>query len=125
MAKDEAKWAYWEKHIKAWRASGLSRHAYCEREGLKPTTFDYWRPLIVTDHADIETVKQAVSGTDITLVPVAVDRPRTEVLSEAMTLAPGHPAGQPLKLKSPSGWEIQLPSNVNTGWLIDLLHQLA
>ena len=40
MAKDEAKWAYWEKHIKAWHTSGLSRQAYCQREGLKPTTFD-------------------------------------------------------------------------------------
>lgn len=110
MAKDEAKWAYWEKHIKAWRTSGLSRNAYCRREGLKPTTFDYWRPLIVANDADINTVQQAVSGNDITLVPVAV--------------APGRPAGQPLKLKSPSGWEMQLPSNVNTHWLIDVLRQL-
>ena len=47
MAKDEAKWAYWTKQIKEWQASGLSRNAYCKREGLKPTTFDYWRPLIV------------------------------------------------------------------------------
>ena len=39
MAKDEAKWAYWEKHIKAWHTSGLSRHAYCQREGL------WWQPL--------------------------------------------------------------------------------
>ena len=116
MAKDEAKWAYWEKHIKAWRTSGLSRNAYCQREGLKPTTFDYWRPLIVANDADINTVQQAVSGNDITLVPVAV--------------APGgprpapHPVGQPLKLKSPFGWEMQLPSNVNTRWLIDVLRQL-
>lgn len=110
MAKDEAKWAYWEKHIKAWRMSGLSRNAYCQREGLKPTTFDYWRPLIVANDADIKTVQQAVSGNNITLVPVAV--------------APGHPVGQPLKLKSPTGWEMQLPSNVNTNWLIDVLRQL-
>ena len=52
MAKDEAKWAYWTKQIKEWQASGLSRNAYCKREGLKPTTFDYWRPLIVADHAE-------------------------------------------------------------------------
>ena len=59
---------------------------------------------------DINTVQQAVRGHDITLVPVAV--------------APGHPVGQPLKLKSPFGWEMQLPSNVNTRWLIDVLRQL-
>ena len=110
VAKDEAKWAYWGKHIKAWQASGLSRHAYCQREGLKPTTFDYWRPLIASDHAEVNAVKQAVSGNDITLVRVA--------------LAPGHSVGQPLKLKSPSGWEMQLPVSIDPNWLIAVLRQL-
>ena len=131
MAKDEAKWAYWGKHIKAWRASGLSRHGYCQREGLKPTTFDYWRPLIASDHAEVNAAKQPVSGNDITLVPVA--------------LAPGHPVGQPpavktsghafdvardvprelIKLKSPSGWEMQLPVSVDPNWLMALGQLLA
>ena len=135
MAKDEAKWAYWTKHIKAWQASGLSRHAYCQREGLKPTTFDYWRPLIASDHAEVNAVKQPVSGNDITLVPVALapggptpaphplDSVR-DVPFEAMALAPGHPVGQPLKLKSPSGWEMQLPASVDPKWLIAVLRQL-
>ena len=57
MAKDEAKWAYWTKQVKDWRSSGLSRNAYCKREGLKPTTFDYWRPLIVSDQAEAKAVK--------------------------------------------------------------------
>jgi nicotinic acid mononucleotide adenylyltransferase len=112
MAKDEAKWAYWEKHIKAWRASGLSRNAYCQREGLKPTTFDYWRPLIGSDQADVKTVKPAVSGNDITLVSVEVDPPRADNPSKLITL------------KSPTGWEMQLPAEVNTRWLIDVLRQL-
>ena len=110
MAKDEAKWAYWTKQIKDWRSSGLSRNAYCRREGLKPTTFDYWRPLIVADHAEAKAVKQPVSGNDVTLVRVA--------------LAPGHPVGQPLKLKSPSGWEMQLPASIDPNWLIAVLRQL-
>ena len=118
MVKDEAKWAYWDKHIKAWRTSGLSRNAYCKREGLKPTTFDYWRPLIVLNPAEVKTVKQAVSDNDITLVPVAlgqplmIDPPRSVVPSET------------IKLKSPTGWEMQMPSNVHTGWLIEVLRKL-
>ena len=126
MAKDEAKWAYWEKLVKDWRSSGLSRNAYCKREGLKPTTFDYWRPLIVSDHAEAKAVKQPVSGNDITLVRVAVmapghpvDPPRGDAPFEAMAL------GQPLKLKSPSGWELQLPVNVDTKWLMALGQLLA
>ena len=126
MAKDEAKWAYWTKQVKDWRSSGLSRNAYCQREGLKPTTFDYWRPLIVSDHAEAKAVKQPVSGNDITLVRVAVmapghpvDPPRGDAPFEAMAL------GQPLKLKSPSGWELQLPVNVDTKWLMALGQLLA
>ena len=72
MAKDEAKWAYGTKQIKSWQASGLTRSAYCQREGLKPTTFDYWRPLITLVHGEGKTVNQPVSGNDITLVPVKV-----------------------------------------------------
>ena len=64
MVKDKAKWAYWTKQIKEWQASGLSHNAYCQREGLKPITFDYWRPLIVSSHAEVKTVKQAVSSND-------------------------------------------------------------
>ena len=62
MVKDEAKWAYWEKHIKSWRTSGLSRNAYCPREGLKPTPFDYWRPLIVSDQADVKVGSNSLVG---------------------------------------------------------------
>ena len=69
VAKDEAKWAYWGKHIKAWQVSGLSRHAYCQREGLKPTTFDYWRPLIASDHAEINAAKQPVRVTTLHWFP--------------------------------------------------------
>ena len=130
MAKDEAKWAYWTKQIKEWQASGLSRNAYCKREGLKPTTFDYWRPLIVLNHAETKTLIQPVNSHDITLVPVKVvaannvDDVVREVPAAEMALAPGHPVGQPLKLKSPSGWEMQLPVSVDPNWLIAVLRQL-
>lgn len=118
MAKDEAKWAYWTKQIKQWQASGLSRNAYCEREGLKPTTFDYWRPLIVANFAEVKTVKQDVSSNDITLVPVALCQP--------LAVDPPH-ADVPsvtIKLKSPFGWEMNLPASIEPNWLIAVLRQL-
>lgn len=122
MAKDEAKWAYWTKQIRDWQASGLSRNAYCQREGLKPTTFDYWRPLIVSNHAEAKTPTQSVNHQDISLVPVKVVAAVNAVRDVSIdTMA----QGQPLKLKSPSGWEMQLPLNVNTRWLIDVLRQLT
>jgi len=113
MAKDEAKWAYWTKQIKSWQASGLTRSAYCQREGLKPTTFDYWRPLIASGHAEVKAVKPLVSGNDITLVPVKViDTARDAPLNA-------------IKLKSPSGWEMHLPASIEPNWLITVLRQLA
>ncbi len=124
MAKDEAKWAYWTKQIKSWQASGLTRSAYCQREGLKPTTFDYWRPLITLVHAEGKTVNQPVSGNDITLVPVKV-----------MALGGFRPAAHrgdaardmpldSIKLKSPSGWEMHLPASIDPNWLVAVLRQL-
>ena len=136
MAKDEAKWAYWTKHIKAWQASGLSRHAYCQREGLKPTTFDYWRPLIASDHAEINAVKQPVSGNDMTLVPVALvpgdPRPAAHaVVQPPAVKTSGHAVDvvrdvprELIKLKSPFGWEMQLPASIEPNWLIAILRQL-
>jgi hypothetical protein len=119
MAKDEAKWTYWIKQIKEWQASGLSRNAYCKREGLKPTTFDYWRPLIVSIHAEAKTLTPPVSSHDITLVPVKVvnsSRP-----DDAVRDVPR----EALKLKSPSGWEMQLPVSVDPKWLMALGQLLA
>ena len=124
MVKDESKWAYWEKHIKAWRTSGLSRNAYCQREGLKPTTFDYWRPLITPGHAEVKAVKQPVSGNDITLVPVARGQPLAVKASGHPVDAARDMAPESIKLKSPAGWEMQLPSHIDSHWLITVLRQL-
>ena len=112
MAKDEAKWAYWTKVIDDWRASGLTRNAYCQREGLKPTTFDYWRPLILPGHADAKLANQASAGERVTLVPVKVIDPPRDSTPEVLTL------------KSPSGWEVRLPAQADPNWLIKVLRQL-
>ena len=53
-----------------------------------------------------------------------VDPPGGDAAFEAMALALGHPVGQPLKLKSPSGWEMQLPASIDPNWLITVLRQL-
>ena len=70
----------------------------------------------------MKKVKQATAGSDISLIPVKVVAAVNSVRDVSIdTIA----QGQPLKLKSPSGWEMQLPLNVNTRWLIDVLRQLT
>jgi hypothetical protein len=39
----ESRREFWARQVSAWRASGLSQQAYCAREGLRPSTFGWWR----------------------------------------------------------------------------------
>ena len=118
MARDEAKWAHWAQVIHDWRASGLTRNAYCRREGTKPSTLDYWRPLIDQDPprtaapAEAKSVKKTMPSERITLVPVKVIDAARDATSEVLTL------------KSPSGWEVRLPAQADPNWLIKVLRQL-
>jgi hypothetical protein len=42
MKADLEKAARWQRHIKNLKSSGLSRRGYCEKNGLKLSTLDYW-----------------------------------------------------------------------------------
>lgn len=43
---DGSKAQYWQKHIAEWKLSGLSQHAYCEQQGIRYTTFGYYRGVL-------------------------------------------------------------------------------
>jgi hypothetical protein len=103
LAKDKAKWVYWGNHIKKSRASRSLHNAYRQREGLKPMTVDYWRPLKGANDANIKPEKPAASGNDMTLVPVKLADSQSDTPIDMMALVPSHPVGQPLKLKSAFG----------------------
>jgi hypothetical protein len=34
--------AFWLRHVRAWRASGLPRADYCQRHGLEQPPFNHW-----------------------------------------------------------------------------------
>lgn len=88
MVINAKKLSYWQQHFKRCQASGLTRRAYCAREGLALSTFDRWRSL-----------SRSTGGTPskaaLTLVPVQVERPQCATL------------------KSPAGWEITLPATLS------------
>jgi hypothetical protein len=42
MKADPEKATRWQPHIKNLKSSGLSRRDYCEKNGLKLSTLDYW-----------------------------------------------------------------------------------
>ena len=118
MARDEAKWLHWTKVINDWRSSGLTRNAYCRHKGIKPSTLDYWRPLIVESGSHSmapikeKLPKAAVADERLTLVPVKIIDPPRKATPEVLTL------------KSPSGWQVLLPAQTDPNWLINVLRQL-
>jgi len=61
-----AQYHLWEKHILAWKASGLTRKGFCEKNGIKVTTVDYYRKRIASRHRNgfIEVTEPAAAGNE-------------------------------------------------------------
>jgi len=110
--RDEGKLAYWRGQQQKWEKSGLSQRAYCEGAGINWSSFDYWRRQVLAMPKKSVKSKPVSAPADkpLALVPVQV---------RAIT-----PRGNVL-LRSPSGWEICLPAEVEAAWLSDLLKRLA
>ena len=34
--------AFWQKHVREWRQSGLKQTAYCREQGFRQSQFGYW-----------------------------------------------------------------------------------
>jgi hypothetical protein len=41
--------AHWQRHVEAWRKSGLSQADYCRQQGLNPKTFSLWTRRVQGD----------------------------------------------------------------------------
>jgi hypothetical protein len=42
-AESQQRRTFWEKHLYAWQASGLSQAGYCRKHGLSEKSFVYWK----------------------------------------------------------------------------------
>ena len=47
----EEKTAYWQRHFKDWKQSGLSQRDYCKQHELTFSSFGYWRNRLRTNKA--------------------------------------------------------------------------
>lgn len=92
---------FWREHVENWCRSGLKQREYCANHGLGERAFHRWR--------DREKEFIAVTRGSLTLVPVSVGKP------EAVSV---------VRLRSPDGWEIELPGN-SVPLLIDFLKDLS
>lgn len=88
----------WEVRLREQAVSGLGIKAWCEREGLKASSFHYWRNQLAP-------------------------RPATPTRLIALPM-PGSPSDPALELRTPQGYLIRLSSAEQVGWLDGVLAAL-
>lgn len=96
---NKLKAAQWFVHVEQWRASGLTRSAYCQQHNITVHALGYW-----------------------------VMRQRTQtVADDSLTLVPGSVVAElpsALILHCPNGSQLHLPATTPAAWLGVLLSQL-
>ena len=88
----------WERHVAAWRRSGMSQQAYARAQGLAVSSLSYW-------------------------INKLGPQTRTEDPMFAQVQVLGTEGA--LRLQGPGGWELQLPPSVPASWVATLLRALA
>jgi hypothetical protein len=100
--------AQWQRHVEAWRESGLSQADYCHRHGLNRKTFSLWTRR---DQGDPSMDR----GTSLDLIAVQLSSSVPIATAEASTLL----------LRFPHGAQLELSTAVPPRWLAELLRCLA
>ncbi len=83
------------------RASGLSQHEFCRREGLNPNTFSSWKEVIrqrdgdgTGIKAELQSESKPSNGSEnVAFVPVAVAAREKEQPIARAVVAELHPSG--------------------------------
>ena len=101
-AKPKSKRRQWEEHIDGWQSSGLTQADYCDRNGIKLSTFRYWRKRLATP------------DTPVTLVPVGFG-----------TSDGSFACGSGLTLVLADRYKVEVGDNFNSSTLARLVDTLA
>ena len=96
--------ADWLEHVRIWRTSGLTQAAYCRDHQLNATTFNGW---ILRGRV------KSTATIPLTTVPIAIEP------------GPASTSALSIVLQHGSGWQLALPTDVQTTWLARLLKELA
>jgi hypothetical protein len=100
-----AKQVHWRKRVLAFERSGLTRVAWCAREGVATATLDYWRRR---SRAVVEGLKPA-------LIPIVVSDTR---VAEAVG------TGGTLEIDLGGGVRLRADAQVSAQWLASVLRGL-
>ena len=95
----------WQRHVEAWRESGLSQADYCRQQGLNRKTFSLWTRR---DQGN-PTIDR---GTSLELISVQVSAPVASTPVSVM-------------LRLANGVKLELSTAVSPRWLAELLRCLT
>ena len=101
MDKDAERERYWQGHVGAWRASGESQRAYCDRHGLKNHSLSYWHLRQARGTSAPE------EGSSLTLIP-------------AVRVADAEASSPSLLLAIANGWRLEFAALPPAAWLAEL-----
>ena len=94
----------WQRHVNAWRESGLSQADYCRQQDLNPKTLSAWTRRALPVDKDTPLEIMAIQVTQ----------------SEPVTIADAN-----LILRFAHDVELELSTAVSPRWLAELLRYLA
>ena len=64
----------WQRHLKAWRASGDSQVSFCQKHGLSRDAFQYWKKVLETSGSNgfVEVSRSGLSSSG-SVVEIFID----------------------------------------------------
>lgn len=102
--------AVWIRLVAGWRASGLTREAYCEQEGLKLGDLKRWCYRVKQEQR-IEQEQQASGISEAVFLPVEIEETQKAV-------------GQ-IKLEHRDGFSMEVGADTDKGLLQEVVKILA
>jgi len=100
--------AHWQRHLGAWRESGLSQADYCRQQGLNHKTFSVWTRRVQNDLSLNKDVPVEFTSVQMApSIPVAT--------TEASTIL----------LRFLRGAQLERSTAVQPRWLAEMLRCLA
>ena len=56
---------YWQEHIERWRSSGMTQKDYCRQNGLKWSTFHYWKQRLREKSSPLNIVQVSLGPVEV------------------------------------------------------------
>lgn len=98
--------AFWTRHIKAFKASGLNKADYARRHGLAPNTLYNWL---------VKLSRESLPAPKPEFIPVQVE----------CSSNPLPDNGAPIKITLPNGLQLVVPVNTPPELILPWIDQLA